>query len=89
MSDGARNYNLDSSEEEIISWLQEVPLMGKGAEIRQMDINYGLGLLQIKLQKSIANDQHNTSTSLIRATWALAFATIALVFATIALVFFD
>ncbi len=78
--------NVNSTEEEITKFSQEVPMMSLSSEIRQMYMNYATSLLVVKQQQKLINDQqlYNEkqlfwSRILAIGTWALVVATLLIV----------
>lgn len=78
-------YNLETPEEELIKLCQKLPVSSPNNESILL-LDYCLGLLQLKQQKKLLDEQNKFNEKLLRwnkwlvyATWVLAIATIILV----------
>ncbi len=88
-------YNLDTSEEELIKECQKNQNIWIEADAQNLRLNYLIGLLSLKQQRKLLTEQNKfneklleKNSSLVKATWVLAFATIGLAIITIALIIF-
>ena len=78
--DFLRDFSLKNTEEEIIDACQKIEILAGGAtsEQKSLYLSYLSGLLNIKLQKKLMEEQRKASVGLVVATWVLAGATIIL-----------
>lgn len=81
--------NINSTEEEISKFCEAVPMMGLGSEMRQMYMDYGINLLNLKQQQKLLNEQNNYNRKQLFSSWILNVGTWALVLVTLLLVNFD
>lgn len=75
--------NIDSTEEQILKFCQEVPMMALDVQMRQMYMDYGTNLLLLKQQQKLLIEQniYNRrqlfwSGGLVIGTWALVAVTL-------------
>jgi hypothetical protein len=78
------DYNLEKSEKEILEACQKIEILAGGAtsEQKALYLNYLSGLLNLKQQKKLLEEQSRANKKLVIATWALAGATILLAVVT-------
>lgn len=69
------DYNLDTSEEKLVEVCQKFESFGGSTE-KTCFLNYLLGLLSLKQQKKLLEEQKRANEKLVMATWVLAVATI-------------
>ena len=60
--------DMKANEDEILAFANEIPLMGISAEIRQMYMNYTIGLLYIKQQEKLLTAQNEYNSK--QVFWA-------------------
>lgn len=85
-----REYNLDTSENNIVKASQHVELQTHlSSEAKELYLNYLTNILHLKQQKQMFEDQNefntgliNSNKNLVKATWCLAIMTILLAFIT-------
>ncbi len=75
--------NVESSEEEIVKFCQDVPMMALSAEMKQMFMDYGIGLLSQKQQQKLLIEQNKYNKS--QLVWARVVAITAIVSIFVAL----
>jgi hypothetical protein len=87
IQDAISKYNIESSEDELIEACQ-YGIFKEGLNPTESGIflNYILGILSLKQQKEMVDDQNKASGNLVKVTWVLAIATWILAIATIILV---
>ena len=73
-----KEININSTEEEISKFCEDIPLLGLNSEIRQMYMDYATSLLIVKQQQKLLADQNSfnektlkTNKRLVTATWVL------------------
>ena len=79
---------INSSDEEIKEFCEAVPMMGLGSEMRQMYMDYGINLLNLKQQLKLLKEQEDYNKKQLTWSRILAVGTWALVIATLLLVKF-
>ena len=78
--------NINSTEEQIFKFCEEVPMTGMSSEMREMYLHYGTSLLALKQQQKLLIEQNTYnqkqlfwSRTLTIGTWALVVATLLLI----------
>jgi hypothetical protein len=80
-----KKYTMESSEEDLINACSKGDAYGYlSDEENKLLLTYLLGLLNIKQQKRLVDEQKKSSEKLVIATWVLAAATI--IFAVLTLI---
>lgn len=80
--------NINSNDEEIFKFCEEVQMTGLSPEIRQMYLHYATSLLGLKQQQRLLNEQNDYNKNQLYWSRALTIGTFALVVATLLLVKF-
>lgn len=80
MSPRPTDYNINSSEEEILEACKGIDQLNwASSEAKNLYLSYLMGLLNLKQQKKLFDEQKRSSRNLVIATWALVIATLILV----------
>jgi len=84
-----REININSTEEEIYKFCEDVPMMGLSSEMREMYLHYATSLLSLKQQQKLLNDQSVFNEKLLKQNRNLTIATWGAVFIALASIFWN